>query len=108
TLRANPNSDPNDALASQIEQRKRQIFNINGTLKKSAAELISPHTMLNMLQQALAEHPGITLVSATKAEPTRFSLSGQAQSLAQMRQQDSTQADGSNADADPLNQRYGL
>ncbi len=71
-LSASKQTDPNIALRSQIEARRQQLTELNRTLKERSSTLVSPRRMLGLLEQVLSEHPGLSLISVSKAEPRRF------------------------------------
>ncbi|WP_207060651.1 hypothetical protein [Motiliproteus sp. SC1-56] len=68
TLKSRPLVDPNDALRSQLAALQAREKALDATLLERSARLISPQEMLEVLQAALAEQAGLTLISARKGD----------------------------------------
>lgn len=77
TLRSQQRVDPNDALKARQAALEQQLAALNRDLQTRSAQLLSPPEMLAVLQQALAEQPGLRLVALTKAPAQRYQSDGE-------------------------------
>ncbi len=70
--------DPNEKIKQELEQLKRFISEMEGQIKGTAAALIEPREMAQLLEQMLLSNAGLQLVrlSTLKTEPLMGSKPG--------------------------------
>ncbi len=63
------NSDPNDQVRSQINERQQQREQLNRQIKQLTGRYVSPEQMLPLLQDVLKTSPGVKLTQMRSLKP---------------------------------------
>lgn len=63
------NSDPNEQVRSQINERQQQREQLNSQIKQLTGRYVSPEQMLPLLQDVLKSSPGVKLTQLRSLKP---------------------------------------